>query len=132
MICSKLRTSSRSILRSRFYADVGHIQGMDIRARIQSVIDENPQMSVRGVSLAAGLSDSALHKFLSGATESITLKTVEKLARALEVDERWLAYGEGGPERASEVAKIFDQIAEDQRAQALAILETFAKTGTHG
>lgn len=101
---------------------------MDIRARIISIIDANPDMTVRNVSLAAGLSDSALHKFLTGATESITLKTVEKLAKALGVGERWLAYGEGEPEMATKVTKIFDRIAEEDRAAALRMLESLAET----
>jgi transcriptional regulator with XRE-family HTH domain len=110
---------------------VGHIQGMDIRDRINSIIAENPDMSVRSVSLAAGLSDSALHKFLSGATESLTMKTVDKLAEALGVDARWLAYGEGTPERASEISDIWDRISKDQREQAKRVLEAFTRrTGT--
>lgn len=103
---------------------------MDIRARIRSIIDDNPEMSVRSVSLAAGLSDSALHKFLTGATESLTLKTVDKLAEALDVDPQWLAYGEGSPERAGELTQLWDRIAERDREQARRILETFARTGT--
>lgn len=105
---------------------------MDIRARIMSVIDENEEMTVRNVSLAAGLSDSALHKFLSGSTESITLKTVDKLAEALGVDPVWLAYGEGTPERASDISHILDRLNEEQLAQARRILEAFAGTGTDG
>lgn len=105
---------------------------MDIRDRIRFIIEQNEEMTVRGVSLAAGLSDSALHKFLTGATDSLTLKTVDKLAEALGVDPRWLAYGEGDPETASDIANIWDRISEEQRAQAKAILETFARTGTDG
>ena len=105
---------------------------MDIRDRIKAVIAEKEGLTVRKVSLAAGLSDSALHKFLSGATDSITLKTVEKLASALEVDARWLTYGEGDPELAADVGLIFNRIPEDQREQALRVLEAFARTGTHG
>lgn len=103
---------------------------MDIRARIRSVIDANPEMTVRNVSLAAGLSDSALHKFLTGSTNSLTLETVDKVADALGVDPAWLAYGEGDPERASSVTKIWERIAENQRDVALRILEEFTRTGT--
>lgn len=105
---------------------------MDIRARIRSIIDENADMTVRSVSLAAGLSDSALHKFLTGATDSITLKTVDKLAEALGVDPMWLAYGEGSPERASNVSKLFDRMSEEDRATAIRLLESLARTGTEG
>lgn len=105
---------------------------MDIRDRIKAVIAAKPELSVRKVSLSAGLSDSALHKFLSGSTDSITLKTVEKLAAALEVDARWLAYGEGDPDMASDLSSILKRIPEDQREQALRVLEAFARTGTDG
>lgn len=105
---------------------------MDIRDRIRATIARNPGMTVRSVSLAAGLSDSALHKFLSGATDSLTLKTVDKLADALGVDARWLAYGEGDPERAAGVAQLFDRIAEEDKAAAIRMLESLARTGTGG
>lgn len=105
---------------------------MDIRDRIRAVIERNPEMSVRGVSLAAGLSDSALHKFLSGAVESLTLKNVDKIADALGVDPRWLAYGEGDPDRATDIGDLWERIAEADRAQARKVLETFARTGTDG
>jgi transcriptional regulator with XRE-family HTH domain len=111
---------------------VGHIQGMDIRARILSTIEANPDMTVRSVSLAAGLSDSALHKFLSGATESITLKTLEKLADALGVDARWLAFGEGDPDRATNISKLFDRIAQQDQESVLRLMESLARTGTDG
>lgn len=103
---------------------------MDIRERIVSVIGQNPGMTVRSVSLAAGLSDSALHKFLSGSTDSLTLKTVDKLAEALGVDPSWLAHGTGSMERASEVDRLFKRIREEDRDQALRVLEAFTRTGT--
>ena len=105
---------------------------MDIRDRIRSIINENPEMTVRSVSLAAGLSDSALHKFLSGATDSLTLKTVDKLADALGVDPQWLAYGEGDPEQASEVSNLVARMTKTERERALRILEALARTGTDG
>lgn len=103
---------------------------MDIRARIRSVIDANPEMSPRSVSLAAGLSDSMLHKFLTGSTTSMTLDTVAKLAEALGVDETWLAYGKGDPERTTPADSIFRRIREQDREQALRVLESFTRTGT--
>lgn len=98
---------------------------MDIRERIRSIIDANPEMSVRSVSLAAGLSDSMLHKFLNGGTDSITLKTVDMLAGALGVDARWLAYGEGEPEAAADIGDIWAKIAERDRGTAKRVLEGF-------
>lgn len=103
---------------------------MDIRARIKAIIDSNPELTVRNVSLAAGLSDSALHKFLTGATQSLTLETVDKLAKALGVDPAWLAYGEGDPEPASDITDIWSKIAERDRQRARRILEEFTRTGT--
>jgi DNA-binding Xre family transcriptional regulator len=103
---------------------------MDIRARIKAVIDAHPEMSVRNVSLAAGLSDSALHKFLTGAVQSLTLETVDKLAAALNVDPAWLAYGEGDPEAANDISDIWDRISERDRQRARRILEEFTRTGT--
>ena len=61
---------------------------MDFRDRIKAVINERPELTVRKVSLEAGLSDSALHKLLTGSTKSPTLETLEKLAYALDVDAR--------------------------------------------
>lgn len=103
-----------------------------MRARIQAVIDAKPELTVRKVSLSAGLSDSMLGKFLKGDVESLTIKTAEKLADALSVDPRWLIFGEGDPEQANDLTTLFARIPEGQRAQALRILETFARTGTDG
>lgn len=105
---------------------------MDIRDRIRAVIEENPELTVRNVSLAAGLSDSALSKFLKGSVDSLTLKTVGKLADALDVDARWLAYGEGSPERMFDVGDLLSRIDESDMPRVKAILETFARTGTDG
>ena len=105
---------------------------MDIRDRIKAVIEADPEKTVRSVSLAAGLSDSALHKFLTGATDSITLKTVDKLADALEVDPMWLAYGEGTPDQASDISEMVARIPANRHQEVLAILEVFARTGTGG
>ena len=103
-----------------------------MRGRILSVIEHAPGMTVRSVSLSAGLSDSMLHKFLRGGTDSMTIRNAEKLADALHVDPQWLIFGEGSPEAATDVASIFDRIPKGQRDQALRILETFARTGTDG
>jgi transcriptional regulator with XRE-family HTH domain len=104
----------------------------EVRARIRAVIERRDDLTVRSVSLAAGLSDSALHKFLSGATDSLTLKTVNKLADALGVDPVWLAYGEGDPDRAAPIGDTWDRVPLELREQARRVLETFARTGTDG
>ena len=125
-----LRAPSITILRYRPLHIGWQNGGMDIRERINAVIKASATMSVRNVSLAAGLSDSALHKFLTGSTVSLTLDTVDKLAEALGVDPAWLAYGEGSPERATKIAKVLERISEQDQERALAVLEAFARTGT--
>jgi transcriptional regulator with XRE-family HTH domain len=104
---------------------------MDVRTRLRAAIGEKGT-SARAVSLDAGLSDSMVHKFLTGATNSLTFETLNKIADALEVDRIWLAYGEGDPEPASEVTDIWNRIAEQDRETALRVLEGFVKTGTDG
>lgn len=103
---------------------------MDIRDRIRAVIEQSDDLTVRNVSLRAGLSDSALHKFLSGATNSMTLETVNNLAKALRVNPAWLAHGEGDPDEATPVEQIFERIPKERQALALRVLEDFARTGT--
>lgn len=105
---------------------------MDIRDRIIMLIDRDPELSIRNVSLAAGLSDSALSKFLKGSIRSLTLETVDKLAEALAVDPEWLAYGVGDPERSTSIDAQLRNLPEAQRVQAMRILETFTRTGTDG
>jgi transcriptional regulator with XRE-family HTH domain len=105
---------------------------MDMRARIIAAIEQRPDLTVRKVSLAAGLSDSMLHKFLTGGTDSMTIKNAEKLANALNVDPRWLIFGEGEPDQASDIASLFRKIPPEWHEKAIAVLETFARTGTHG
>jgi transcriptional regulator with XRE-family HTH domain len=105
---------------------------MDMRARIIAVIEQRADLTVRSVSLAAGLSDSMLHKFLSGGTDSMTIKNAEKLAKALEVDPRWLIFGEGDPDEASDIASLIQRIPPEWHDKAIAVLEAFARTGTYG
>ena len=105
---------------------------MDMRERINSIIAANPDFSVRRVSLLAGLSDSMLQKFLRGGTNSMTIETAKKLAKALEVDPQWLIFGEGSSEAASEIVLAAKEVPADQVPQAVKILRTFARTGTDG
>jgi DNA-binding Xre family transcriptional regulator len=94
---------------------------MDLRARIQEEIDRRDNMTVRSLSIAAGLSDSALHKFMTGATKSLTTDNLEKIAKALGMTALQLWRG-GGPN----VEYIWDHIPQRRRAQALQVLKTFA------
>lgn len=105
---------------------------MEMRERINSIIAANPNLSVRRVSLLAGLSDSMLQKFLRGGTNSMTIKTAKKLAKALEVDPQWLIFGEGSSDAATEIVLAAKEVPADQVLQAVKILRTFARTGTDG
>lgn len=105
---------------------------MDIRERIRWAIDQKPELTIRNVSLEAGLSDSALHKFLTSQTTDLKLGTVTKLAEALGVDPIWLAYGEGDPEPASDLGDIMRKLSEQDRATVYHLAERFARTGTDG
>jgi transcriptional regulator with XRE-family HTH domain len=105
---------------------------MDLRERIRSVIDERDDLTVRNVSLRAGLSDSWLHKLLKGEVRSPTLEAIEKVADVLEVDPRWLAFGEGDPERYTEIGKTIEGLTETQANLAREMLEAIKRmeTGT--
>lgn len=94
---------------------------MDVRARIEAVMAEK-SMSARAVSLAAGLSDSMLHKFLTRQTHSITVDNLEKIAKALGVSFRHLMFGDPDDDK---IAYIWDRIAERDRQRALRVLEGF-------
>lgn len=103
---------------------------MDFRDRINAIIDADDELTVRNVSLKAGLSDSALNKLLKGDVRSPTLETIEKLAEALDVDARWLAFGEGDPERYADVGRLLETMRDERRKQAMEFLQVFARTGT--
>jgi len=92
---------------------------MDMRDKINAIIAEKPGLSVRSVSLAAGLSDSMLHKYLRGGTDSMTIRNAEKLADALGADPQWLIFGEGDPDRATDISRMIERIAEADRAQVM-------------
>jgi hypothetical protein len=60
------------------------------------------------------------------------LETIEKLAKALDVDPRWLAFGEGDPDRYPDVGDLLASMTDETRAQAVQILRVMARTGTDG
>jgi len=99
---------------------------MDLRARIQRVIDAKDGATYRSVSLAAGLSDSMLHKFMTRQTKSITVENLEAIARALGVSLRHLMFGDPDDDK---VSFVWDHIPERRRKQALQVLETFTNEG---
>ena len=95
---------------------------MDLRARIQAEIDKRPGMTVRSLSIQAGLSDSALHKFMTGKTKSLTTDNLEKIADALALSVRELWWGDAD----GKLSYLFDHIPSERREQAIGVLETFA------
>lgn len=105
---------------------------MDLRDRINSLIDADDKRTVRNVSLKAGFSDSWLDKLLKGGVKSPTLESIEKLAVALDVDPRWLAFGEGSPERYADIGEIVSRLTEQQAEMARQMLQVIARTGTDG
>lgn len=105
---------------------------MDLRDRIRAIIDADDKLTVRNVSLKAGLSDSWLDKLLKGGVRSPTLENIEKLAEALDVDPRWLAFGEGNPERFADIGELIGRLSDEQANMARQMLQVIARTGTTG
>lgn len=99
---------------------------MTPRERLAAVMKEK-DMSARAVSLKAGLSDSLVHKYLTGQTKSITVDNLEKVAKALGVSLRYLMFGKAEDEN---LHYIWDYIPSTRRKQALDILETFTDRDT--
>ena len=99
---------------------------MSIRARIDEAIALRPGMTYRKLSLAAGLSDSMMHKYMTSSTQSMSIDKLITVADALEVDPRWLIFGETTPPNS--VVNIWDKIPEADKPRALAILEALASS----
>lgn len=66
----------------------------EIIERLRTMIERSGE-SRRGLSLRAGLSDSAVRMIEKHPDSSPTVETVAKLAKALNVAPEWLAYGVG-------------------------------------
>lgn len=94
-----------------------------MRSRIATEMKKHEGMTVRSLSLAAGLSDSALHKFMTGKTKSLTTDNLEKIAEALGLSVRELWWGNGD----GKIAYIWDHIPDERKDQALKVLEAFAE-----
>jgi DNA-binding Xre family transcriptional regulator len=95
---------------------------MDLRARIAEEIAKHEGMTVRSLSLQAGLSDSALHKFMTGMTKSLTTDNLEKLAEALGLTVRELWWGNDD----GKIAYIWEHIPEERKDLAHEVLQRFA------
>lgn len=96
---------------------------MDLRARITEEMAKHAGMTVRSLSIQAGLSDSALHKFMTGRTKSLTTDNLEKIAEALGITARQLWWGNAD----GKVAYIWDHIPDERKDLALEVLQRFAE-----
>lgn len=131
--CRILHGTSSSILHCVAGYTVCDTHGMDIRSRIRQVLAEHPDWTPSGISLKAGLSNSMLGKFLNpdgpGGIKSMTTDRLEAVAKALDVNPRWLMFGDYPKKVDPKIAYIWDRIPPTRQDQALAILETFAEDG---
>ena len=101
-----------------------------IQERIKQRLNENPNFTMRSASIAAGFSDSMLHKFLTGQTRSMNVDHLEALDAALGVNSRWLIFGDAPKLAEEKLVSIWDRNPEVNRPQALRVLETFADDGS--
>lgn len=93
---------------------------MDIRDRIRSRL-KDLAISQRRASLEAGLSETALRKFLIGEVQSMSSDNMDAVARILKVSPTWLRYG-----ISAEIIDIWERIPEGNRPQAEAVLRALA------
>ena len=103
-----------------------------MRARILAVIEAKPELSVRNVSLTAGLSDSALGKFLKNSNEDMKIENAKAVAKALGVDPVWLIFGEGDPEEAADMTAKIERMAQHQRDLIKRLIDEMPRNGTYG
>lgn len=121
--CSILHAKSNIILHSPRERAACIIRHVDARNRLKQLIDSRDDLSYANVAKAAGLSNSAVQKYCTGAVQSMTIDNLEKIARAAGVSMRWLLFGEDD----TNVVSIFERIPAAQRKQALKVLEAFAQ-----
>lgn len=95
---------------------------MDTRQRLRKLIEQSDTLTFVNVSVRAGLSDSAVHKYCTGRTQSMTTDNLEKVARAAGVSLRWLLFGVDN----SAVEAIFDRIPLERQQHAIEYLESMA------
>lgn len=95
---------------------------MDTRQRLRKLIEQSDRLTFVNVSIRAGLSDSAVHKYCTGRTQSMTTDNLQKVAAAAGVSLRWLLFGEED----SSVVSLFERIPAERREHAIAYLEEMA------
>ncbi|MBF9042981.1 helix-turn-helix domain-containing protein [Rhodobacterales bacterium HKCCE4037] len=94
---------------------------MTFAKRLQRVIDNDPKLTVAGLSVKAGLDNSALRSLLSGRVKNPRLDTAMKVCAALGTtleDFMSGAYEQAGDDRSSEDQRIRDllsQLSVDER-----------------
>ena len=97
-----------------------------IRERIEMVVSLNADMTYRKLSLLSGLSDSMMHKFMSGSTQSMNVDNLISVAEVLHVDPRWLIFGDKHPPY--KLAEVWEKISDSDKPRALTVLRSFAET----
>ena len=123
--CSILHAKSNIILHSPPLRAGCIIRHVDARNRLKRLIESRDDLSYANVAKAAGLSNSAVQKYCTGAVQSMTIDNLEKIAKAAGISMRWLLFGEDD----TNVISIFERIPKSQQAQALRVLESFTKAG---
>lgn len=111
----------RYCCRQRSFNRAGGLN-MDTRQRLRKLIEQSEKLTFVNVSIRAGLSDSAVHKYCTGRTQSMTTDNLQKVAIAAGVSLRWLLFGE----EESSVVNLFERIPVDRRQQAIELLEAMA------
>lgn len=129
--CNLLHGWSSTSLRYRPPERRWQCGGVDVKQRIEAVIAARDDLTVRNVALKAGMSDSILHKFLTKPEQSMTLRSLERIAEAMGLSLQVLLFGE--PEKApsadeQKVVSIWKRIPSAERATALRMLEGIAES----
>ena len=60
------------------------------------------------------------------------IENAKAIANVLEVDPRWLIFGEGDPDAATSIADKIERLSEQQRELISKLIDEMPKTGTHG
>jgi transcriptional regulator with XRE-family HTH domain len=110
---------------SVFSSSASQNLSVSIRKRLEAAVNLNSGMTYRKLSLLAGLSDSLIHKFMTGATHSMSIDTLINVAEVLNVDSRWLIFGD--TRLRDSLASTWEQISDSDKPRALAILRLFAE-----
>lgn len=106
-----------------------------LRQRIRERIASEESLTMRNVSIAAFGSDSALHKFLTGANKSIKLDNLASVADALDTPLSALLFGEAPRPVVSEDelrSMVDDALSEMQPGMSIAEIRPAVASNLHG